>query len=78
MLDVFVADNLAAWLIGVLADVGRKKLTTLVLVLGSEQERAPRSAATAPVQRTGTELRPDDAERVELRAGTAIYGRTSG
>jgi len=36
---VFVADDLAAWLIGVLADAGRKKLTRLVL--GSDQERAP-------------------------------------
>jgi hypothetical protein len=28
---VFVTDDLAAWLTGVLADTGRKKLTTLVL-----------------------------------------------
>ena len=26
---VFVADDLGAWLVGVLADAGRKKLTTL-------------------------------------------------
>jgi hypothetical protein len=32
---VFVVDDLAAWLAGLLADAGRKKLTTLVLgVLG--------------------------------------------
>lgn len=37
---VFVADDLAAWLVGVLADAGRRKLTRLLL--GSEQERALR------------------------------------
>ena len=63
---VFVADDLAAWLIGVLADAGRKKLTTLVL--GTDQERALRSAATAAVQRAAGELRPDDAERAEKLA----------
>ena len=51
---VFVADDLAAWLIGVLADAGRKKLTSVVF--GSEQERALRSAATAAVQRTAGQL----------------------
>ena len=40
---VFVADDLAAWLVGLLADAGRKKLTTLVL--GTDQERALRQAA---------------------------------
>ena len=58
---VFVADDLGAWLVGVLADAGRKKLTTLVL--GSDQERALRSAATAAVQQTVAELRPGDDER---------------
>ncbi len=60
---VFVADDLGAWLIGALADAGRKKLTTIVV--GTDQERALRSAATAAVQRTAGELRPDDAERAE-------------
>ena len=63
---VFVADDLAAWLISVFADAGRKKLTTLVL--GSEQERALRLAATAAVQRTAAELRPGDDERAEQLA----------
>ena len=63
---VFVADDLGAWLIGVLADAGRKKLTTLVL--GTDQERALRSAATAAVQLTAGELRPGDEEQAEQLA----------
>ena len=59
----FVADDLAAWLVGLLADRGRKKLTTLVL--GTEQERALRSAATAAVEEVGRELRPGNAEQAE-------------
>ena len=38
----WVADDLGAWLVGLLADAGRKKLTTLIL--GTEQERALRLA----------------------------------
>lgn len=61
----FVADDLAAWLIGLLADAGRNRLT--MLVLGSDQERALRSAATAAVRRTAKELCPlDDAEAEQL------------
>jgi hypothetical protein len=60
---VFVADDLAAWLIGLLADAARKKLTSLIL--GSEQERALRSAATAAVQLSAAELRPGDAQQAE-------------
>jgi hypothetical protein len=58
---VFVADDLGAWLIGLLADRGRRRLTTVVL--GSDQERALRSAATAAVQLTARELRPGDDEQ---------------
>lgn len=57
---VFVADDLAAWLVFILAEAGRKRLTSLVL--GDAQQRTLRSAATAAVQRTAAELRPDDAE----------------
>jgi hypothetical protein len=60
---VFVAGDLAAWLIGLLADTGRKKLTTLVL--GTDQQRALRSVVTAAVQRTAAELRPGDDEQAE-------------
>ena len=58
---VFVADDLGAWLIGLLADAGRKKLTTLVL--GSDQQRALRSAATTAVQQTAKDLRAGDDEQ---------------
>ena len=51
---VFVADDLGGWLVGLLADAGRKKLTTMVL--GSEQERALRQAATAAIHLTAGEL----------------------
>ena len=60
---VFVADDLAAWLIGLLADTARKKLTTLAL--GTDQDRALRAAATAAVQLTAEELRPDDDAQAE-------------
>ena len=63
---VFVADDLAAWLSFILAEAGRKKLTSLVL--GTEQERALRSAATAAVQGTAAELRPDNAEQADQLA----------
>ena len=58
---VFVADDLGAWLVGLLADAGRKKVTALVL--GSEQERALRQAATAAVQATAEEISPSDSEQ---------------
>jgi hypothetical protein len=58
---VFVADDLAAWLVGLLADAGRKKLTALVL--GSEQERALRQAATTAVQDTAEEMSPSGSEQ---------------
>lgn len=60
---VFVADDLAAWLIGLLADRGRRRLTTVLL--GTEQERALRSAATTAVRQTARDLRPDDDEQAE-------------
>ena len=60
---VFVADGLGAWLTGQLADAGRKKLTTLVL--GTDQERALRSAATTAVRLTAKQLHPDDDEQAE-------------
>jgi hypothetical protein len=56
---VFVADALGQWLVEQLADAGRKKLTELVL--GSEQERALRQAATAAIQAAARHCRPGPA-----------------
>jgi hypothetical protein len=53
---VFGADAFASWLLGQVADAGRKRLTTWVL--GTDQERALGQAAAVAVQRTAEELRP--------------------
>jgi hypothetical protein len=58
---VFIADALGGWLVGQLADAGRKKLTELVL--GSEQERALRRAADAAVWATAEEMSPSGGEQ---------------
>jgi hypothetical protein len=66
----FAADDLAAWLIGLLADAGRKKL--IGLVLGSDLERALSSAATEAVWRTA------DLTHLQLRenrAGSSADGQ---
>lgn len=60
---VFVADDLGAWLVAVLADAGRRQLATLVF--GGEQQRALRRAATSAVQHTAQELRPDDSSQAD-------------
>jgi hypothetical protein len=54
---MFVADDLVAWLIGLLADAGFKKLTTLVR--GTDQQRALRQAAAAAVERYCRAAGPD-------------------
>jgi TPR repeat protein len=61
---VFVADDLGAWLIGLLADAGRRKLT--VLVLGSDQKRALRKAAVDAVQDTAAEMNLPDEQATRL------------
>jgi Tetratricopeptide repeat len=53
---VFVVDALGGWLVGLLADAGRKKLT--MLVLGTDQQRALHQAAAAAVDRTAEQLAP--------------------
>jgi len=55
----FVADDLGAWLVGVLADAGRRKL--VAFVLGDEQVRALHQACRAALAATAAELRPGDA-----------------
>jgi len=63
---VFVTDALGAWLVGLLADASRKKLTTLVL--GTDQQRALRQAAVAAVERTAEQLTPAGGEQAEQLA----------
>jgi NACHT domain len=63
---VWVADDMAAWLVEQLADAGRRKLTELIL--GDEFERALRQAATAAVRATADELSPGDEDRAERLA----------
>jgi Tetratricopeptide repeat len=63
---VFIADDLAAWLVGLVADAGRKKLTTWVL--GTDQERALRRAATAAIQATVVQLAPSGGQQAEQLA----------
>ena len=63
---VFVADDLVAWLVGKLADAGSQRLITWAF--GSDQERALRRAATAAVELTAAELRPEGGEPAEVLA----------
>ena len=56
-------DDLVAWLVGLLADAGRRGLVKLVF--GTELERALRAAAEAAVTGTAAELRPGDEEKAE-------------
>jgi tetratricopeptide (TPR) repeat protein len=58
---MFVADDLGGWLIGLLADAGRRKLTAFVL--GTDQEQALRKAATAAMNDAAQELCPDDEQQ---------------
>lgn len=60
---VFVADDLGAWLVSMLADAGRKKL--IEFVVGTEQERALRQVATDAVELTAQDLRPEGGQRTE-------------
>ena len=48
---VFVVDDLLGWLVGLLADAGRKKLVTRVL--GTDQERALRRLLRPPLRQIG-------------------------
>ena len=66
---VFVVDDLAAWLVGLLADAGRKKLTEFMF--GDEQERALRPTASAAVQQTLHDLSPAGDEQA-MRLAVAV------
>jgi hypothetical protein len=62
----FVADDLAAWLVGLLADTGRKRL--IAWLVGDEQQRALRQAATAAVESAAGDLCAGDQERADEQA----------
>jgi tetratricopeptide (TPR) repeat protein len=60
---VLVADDLTAWLVALLADAGRKRLTSWLL--GTDQERALRQVAVAAIDCTAAKLRPEGGEPAE-------------
>jgi hypothetical protein len=72
---VFVVDDLLGWLVGLVADAGRKKLVTLVW--GTDQERALRKAAGAAVEATAAQLAPSAGQVDQLATvvGEAFRGR---
>lgn len=71
---VFIADDLGAWLVALVADAARTRLTTWVL--GSDQERALRQAANAAVkQYPESVIRQQSGESLELRL-VARQGRS--
>jgi hypothetical protein len=55
----FIADALGGWLVGQVASAGRKRLGDWLL--GSEEERALQQAATAAIQATAEQFRPESA-----------------
>ena len=67
---VFIADDLGAWLVALVADAARKRLITWVL--GSDQERALRQAANAAVQQTLDEFSPAGDKQRARQLTTAI------
>jgi hypothetical protein len=71
----FIVDDLLAWLIGLVADAGRKKLGTLVL--GTDQQRALRKAAEAAVEATAAQLAPSagQADQLAMVVGEAFHRR---
>ena len=74
----FVVDDLVAWLIGLLADAGRRNL--VAFVLGDEQERALRQVCMAALTATANDLRPGDpteAEQVAMVIGEVFSGPTA-
>jgi hypothetical protein len=64
-----IVDDLLAWLVGLLAEAGRKKLITLVL--GTDQERALRPAVRAAVEASAAQLTSsgEQAERLAMAVG---------
>jgi hypothetical protein len=60
---VLVGDDLTAWLVALLADAGRKRLTSWLL--GTDQERALRQAAAAAIDLTAAKLWPEGGAHAE-------------
>jgi hypothetical protein len=71
---VFIVDDLLGWLVGLVADAGRKKLVTLVL--GSDQERALRQATVAAVEATVAQVAPsgEQADQLAMAVGKVFRG----
>ena len=71
---MFVVDDLLAWMVGLVADAGRKKLVTLVL--GSDQERALRSAVKAAVESTAAQVASsaEQADQLATAVGKVFRG----
>jgi tetratricopeptide (TPR) repeat protein len=59
----FVAQAFASWLVGVVADFGRVRLSRLIF--GTDQERALRHAGTVVVWRISVDLHEGDEKRAE-------------
>lgn len=66
---VLIADGLVAWLVALVGEAGRRKLTEVVL--GTEQERALATVATSAIRGTATDLAPAGGEPAE-RLGRVI------
>jgi tetratricopeptide (TPR) repeat protein len=61
-----IGDDLLAWLVALLADAGRKRLTAFMS--GNDQERALREATAAAILNTAAELCPDSSDSAEQLA----------
>ena len=61
-----VVDDLTAWLVALLAETGRKKLTSWVL--GTDQQRSLQQAAEAAIERTAEQLALAGGEQAEQLA----------
>ena len=70
----WVADDLGAWLIAVLADAGRKKLTAFIL--GTDQERALREASAVAVRGVAQGVFPMNAAHADnlARVISHVFG----
>ena len=70
----WVADDLGAWLVAVLADAGRKKLTAFIL--GTDQERALREASAVAVRGVAQGVFPMNAAHADnlARVISHVFG----